>query len=66
MSERWVPQFLGMLQQMEELGDVGSSRQVSIFSDGDGDFRPRFGWDIDSIVADPTLNSTGDAYYDAG
>ena len=42
MRERWVSTFLGMLARMQYLGAIGSSRHVTIFSDGDGDFRPRF------------------------
>ena len=42
MRENWVPVFYSMLKRMEELGSLGSSRTVSIFSDGDGDFRPKF------------------------
>lgn len=44
MKERWIPHFLGMLKTMQQLGNLGSSRNVSIFSDGDGDFRPKFQW----------------------
>jgi len=47
MNERWVPHFLGMLKKMEYLGNIGSSRTVGIYSDGDGDFRPKFGWGSD-------------------
>ncbi len=42
MPTRWVPHFLGMLNRMEYLGNIGSSRRVSIFADGDGDFQPKF------------------------
>ena len=47
MQTKWVPHFLGMLKRMQYLGAIGSSRYVSIYSDGDGDFRPRFEWDRD-------------------
>ena len=45
MRTRWVPQFLGMLKAMERLGGLGGSRWVRFFSDGDGDYRPKFEWD---------------------
>lgn len=47
MQERWIPYFLGMLKTMQILGDIGSSRIIKFNSDGDGDFRPKFDWDID-------------------
>ena len=45
MQRRWVPYFLGMLKTMQRLGGWGSSRQLGFYSDGDGDFRPKFEWD---------------------
>ena len=67
MTDRWVPHFLGMLAQMERLGSIGSSRTVSIFSDGDGDFRPRFSWgDMSIDLAPPKSLHDGAAHYDAG
>ncbi|MGL5514280.1 MAG: hypothetical protein ACRDBM_13725 [Sporomusa sp.] len=47
MQERWVPYFLSMLKQMEYNGNIGRSRMVGIYADGDGDFRPKFSVDID-------------------
>ena len=47
IQERWIPEFLAMLKAMETLGKVGSSRTITFYSDGDGDFRPKFDWDID-------------------
>lgn len=65
MEERWVPHFLGMLNHMERLGKIGSSRTVSIYSDGDGDFRPKFTWNIESDLANPIVDNEGDVMYDA-
>lgn len=66
MNERWAPHFLGMLKQMQRLGSVGSSRRVSIYADGDGDFRPKFEWGS-MAAADPTLGSPNDdTLFDAG
>ena len=70
MSERWIPQFLAMLKTMQTYGNLGCSRTVAIYSDGDGDFRPKFSWS-------PALNDCakpvtgfgkveGDVQFDAG
>jgi len=67
MEERWVPHFLAMLKYMEQLGGLGGSRTISFYSDGDGDFRPKFKWD-ESLPADgkPIKDDNGDRTYDAG
>lgn len=61
MHERWVPQFLGMLREMQRLGCVGSSQNICFFADGDGDFRPKFDWDETMVAAQPIGNK-----FDAG
>ena len=67
MKDRWVPYFLSMLKRMEYLGGVGSSRLVSIFSDGDGDFRPKFEWESKLLEEPfPPNNDREDHIYDAG
>jgi len=33
MKDRWVPHFLGLLKEMEHLGNIGASREVSIYAD---------------------------------
>ena len=66
MRNRWVPHFLGMLTYMQHLGAIGSSREVTFYADGDGDFRPHFEWDIESELAEPINDKDGDRYYDAG
>jgi hypothetical protein len=53
MKERWIPHFLGMLKKMEYLGNIGASRAVTIYADGDGDFRPKFSWQEDLSLAEP-------------
>ena len=67
MRERWVPHFLAMIKYMQKLGSWGSSRDVTIFADGDGDFRPRFEWD-ESLPSDaePVAEYDGNRRYDAG
>jgi len=67
MPDRWVPQFLGMLKYMQVLGSVGGSRMVSFFSDGDGDFRPKFEWDENlPAEVEGCHDSDGDRFFDAG
>ena len=72
MEERWVDHFMSMLHMMQSLGNLGSSRILGFYSDGDGDFRPKFSSDIEwkevtpyEPKDNPTL--TGVKYlYDAG
>jgi len=45
MKPRWRQQFLDMLGAMAACGDLGCSRQVRFYADGDGDFRPGFAFD---------------------
>jgi len=67
MKTRWVPHFLGVLKYMQQLGSMGSSRHVSLYADGDGDFRPKFEWDATlPKEAKPTEEHNGDRVYDAG
>jgi hypothetical protein len=67
MKDRWVPHFLATLKYMQHLGDVGSSRIVAFYADGDGDFRPKFEWDKElSSDAKPVSDTQGDRMYDAG
>ena len=67
MRERWVPHFLSMLKYMQQLGGLGGSRTVSFYSDGDGDFRPKFKWNEElPSDAKPKKDVDGDRTYDAG
>jgi hypothetical protein len=67
MEKRWVPQFLAMLKYMQQLGSQGASRKVTLYSDGDGDFRPKFKWDASlPSNAKPFYDINGDRTYDAG
>ena len=70
MRERWVPYFLSMLAYMEELGNLGSSRKVALYSDGDGDFRPKFEITVDPSLdlkkVEPKEDIKGNRLYDAG
>lgn len=40
--KRWIKQLLGLFRDMQTLGSMGSSRMLGFYSDGDGDFRPKF------------------------
>ena len=67
MRKRWVPHFLAMMKHMEYLGNIGSSRTVTILADGDGDFRPKFEWDEKlPSDAEPCNSTDNKNYYDAG
>ena len=70
MKQRWVPYFLGMLRYMEQLGGLGSSRKVTFYSDGDGDFRPNFFVDDIPIkethYKDGIMDDNGNKFFDAG
>ena len=45
MNERWVNDFCSMLNWMQSCGNMGHSSIVAFYSDGDGDFRPKFEFD---------------------
>lgn len=67
MRSRWVPHFLAMLRYMQQLGGLGGSREVGIYSDGDGDFHPKFEWnDTLPSEATPVRDDDGNRIYDAG
>ena len=67
MKDRWAPHFLSMLKYMEQLGGLGSSREVGLYSDGDGDFRPKFKWSPAlASAAEPKRDRGGNRLYDAG
>lgn len=46
MEERWIPYFQSFLHEMQSMGNAGCSRLIGFYSDGDGDFRPKFDYDI--------------------
>ena len=74
MEDRWVPHFLGMLKKMEYLGNIGASREITFYADGDGDYRPKFKWDkklpepARAVDEDPKRKSPPDDgyFFDAG
>jgi len=42
MNERWIDNFVSMLDYMQSCGERGHSGIVAFYADGDGDFRPKF------------------------
>lgn len=67
MEERWINQFLSMLNLMEYNSNVGKSRIVSFYSDGDGDFCPKFKPNIDYTEVEPKVIKCDDVLlFDAG
>lgn len=42
MQNRWIPWFCKFLEEMEYCGNIGHSSLLGFYSDGDGDFRPKF------------------------
>ena len=66
MEERWIDDFCSMLKEMERLGNIGSSKKVGIYSDGDGDFRPKFDIDTEYKTVLPITNTSCEEIYDAG
>lgn len=47
MEERWIDYFCSFLSYMQACGNWGHSAELSFYADGDGDFRPKFEFDID-------------------
>lgn len=65
MNERWINTFCSMLKRMELNGNIGHSEWIALFSDGDGDFRPRFSFsDIYNEVLDKS--STIESFHKEG
>lgn len=64
--KRWASQIVSMLKQMEHLGNIGSSRDVAIYADGDGDFRPKFEFDVNIPEVKPVIEMAGNTKFDAG
>lgn len=42
MEERWIDHFCSFLKRLQYNGEQGRSRLEGFYSDGDGDFRPKF------------------------
>lgn len=57
---------MSMLKYMEYCGSVGRSRRVALYSDGDGDFRPKFATSTEWDEKEPIKDDNGHRIYDAG
>lgn len=69
MRRRWAEQLLGMLDHMERNGAIGSSESLEFYSDGDGDYQPKFEvTGADDIVRAPYNGKRGgrNPVWDAG
>lgn len=68
MEERWIDYFCSMLRYMEHCGDIGHSEILMFYSDGDGDFRPKFKIDTgyEYVSASNASNVNVERFYDAG
>lgn len=53
MNRAWANEFMSFLKQLEKLGELGSSRTVALYADGDGDFRPHFDTKLDFTPREP-------------
>ena len=53
MEEEWVDVFCSMLAEMQYNGNIGRSELVALYSDGDGNFRPKFTFDIEYNKVEP-------------
>ena len=68
MEERWINYFASFLKNMEANGVIGHSEILGFYSDGDGDFRPKFDFDIDIKKEKPYNYNINDKIniFDAG
>ena len=66
MQERWIPYFMSMLKRMEYDGCIGHSENVTLYADGDGDFRPKFKSRVKFKSVDPVKQTSASTTYDAG
>lgn len=66
IEERWINHLMSMLNHMESLGKMGSSQTVALYSDGDGDFRPKFEADVEWEIVEPVAADDELSIYGAG
>lgn len=69
MKKAWANEFLSMCTSMEAAGQIGESRYITLYADGDGDFHPEFHinfeWEVREPI--PTDNKIRvDRLFDAG
>ena len=70
MSKRWQNEFLTFLKHLEENGNIGHSSIIGFYADGDGDFHPKFDFDVpdyeQTLPSSTNIYFNIDALYDAG
>lgn len=66
MNRAWANEFMSMLNLMQSFGKRGTSEHIDIYSDGDGDFRPKFDTDFKYTKRKPYRGPDGDFVFDAG
>lgn len=68
MEERWIPTFQRFLKELEKNGNIGHSEIVALYSDGDGDFRPKFEFEneYEYNKVEPSVFNRFIKIYDAG
>lgn len=68
MEERWINHFASFLKLMELNGQIGHSELIAFYADGDGDFRPKFDFNINIEKEEPrNITDIHDIkFYDAG
>lgn len=65
INEQWINVFCSMLKRMELDGNVGHSEVVGIYSDGDGNFRPKFNINTSYRIVKPRHEDNLKSIYDA-
>ena len=66
MNKAWANEFMSMLNLIQSFGELGTSEHIDIYSDGDGDFRPKFDTDFKYTKREPHKSVDGDFVFDAG
>ena len=61
MKRRWLPHFIAMLKTMQSFGNAGHSGHVAFYSDGDGDFRPKFNFYVGTTPVENLSEPLGEA-----
>jgi hypothetical protein len=66
MNKAWANEFLSMLKAMQVCGNIGVSRRIALYADGDGDLRPKFSTDFKYTERQPISVASDTDLFDAG
>lgn len=66
MNRAWANEFLSMLKAMQVCGNIGASRRIALYADGDGDFKPKFSTDFKYTERQPIPVASDTDLFDAG